>query len=319
VLNGAANKDDEGIGITIDGAGNAVIVGYETLADDTTNLLIAKLNGSTGAQIWSFSYDGGANGVDVGSGVIANTAGDLYVTGYVENVAGQGFNILVAKLAGINGTTVWTDFVNGTNNTDDIGNGITMDSTGAIIATGVIRNTNPTVTDDIWTRKYADLGVSSSVTWTRTFNGAANGNDAGFGVGTDSANAVIVSGYETVTGQGANVFVRKYDAAGGTAWTQNFSGGTTFNDIGYGLDVDAQNNVVVGGFQAIANGTADVWVRKFGGATGATLWTQTYNGTNDSDDIVYGVSIDPSGNPVVGGRDVVSGGNVRGWVRKYAP
>jgi len=314
-LNGAANLDDQGFGITLDPAGNVVVLGYETLANGTTNLLIAKLAGATGAQVWSYSYDGGLGGNDFGFGIVANAAGDLLVTGQVENMAGQGYNTLVAKLAGINGTTVWADFPNGLANADDGGNGIALDSAGNIVAVGFVRNST---TDDIWVRKYTDTGVGFTTVWTRTYNGTGSDVDSGLAIATDSANAVVIAGFETTASQAANAFIRKYDAAGNVVWTQTNAGAAGLNDIAYGIDVDAANAVAVGGFISLANDTSDVWVRKYS-STGSTMWTNTFNGTADIDDLGYAVTVDSNSNVLVAGREVANGPIVNAWLRKYAP
>ncbi len=314
-LNGAASLDDQALAVTVDPTGNPVILGYETLADGTNNILVAKLNAANGSQVWSYSYDGGLDGNDFGTGIVANAAGDLYMTGQVENAAGQGFNTMVAKLAGINGTVVWADFPNGTANADDGGNAITIDSAGAVIAAGFVRNS---ATDDVWVRKYADTGVSFTTTWTRTYNGPGNAGDSAFGVTTDATNAVIIAGFETTASQGANALVRKYDSAGTVLWTQTNAGAAGLNDIAYAIDVDSNGSVVVGGFISVANDTADVWVRRYSSG-GTAQWTQTFNGTSDEDDVIYGIAVDSASNVLAAGREVASGPVVNGWLRKYTP
>ncbi|MBL8741886.1 MAG: hypothetical protein JNK04_12350, partial [Myxococcales bacterium] len=244
-----------------------------------------------------------------------NAAGDLFITGQVENNATQGFNAIVAKLAGINGSVVWSDFPNGLANVDDGGNAITTDSAGAILVAGFVRNS---ATDDIWVRKYTDSGVSFNTVWTRTYNGTGNSTDSAFAISADGSNNVVIAGFESTAAQAANAFIRKYNANGDVLWTQTNSGAAGLNDIAYGVDVDANGAVVVTGFVSVANDTADVWTRKYTSA-GTTLWTTTYNGNADIDDIGYAVATDANANVFVAGREVANGPIVRSWLRKYAP
>ena len=315
-----ANSNEEGLGIALDPMGNVFVIGYETLVGGTTNIYLAKHNGSTGAPLWQKSYDGGLNNNDFGWGVVANAAGDVFIAAQVVQVLAQGTDILVAKVAGINGTQVWTDFVNGVvvagGNNNDAGLGITLDAQGAVIATGGIRGFQDY---DVWVRKYTDNGVSNTVQWTRTYNnGVGVADDIGYAVTTDAMNNVIVGGVETVVNQGGNMWVRKYDKDGNTVWTRTYASATTFNDIVYGVDTDAAGNIVIGGFEAIANGTADMFVRKYNPA-GTELWTQKYNGNADQDDVVNNVFIDAAGNVFVAGYQTVTNQGSDAWLRKYAP
>ncbi len=314
-LSGAANLDDQGLAVTLDATGNVVVLGYETLANGTTNMLVAKLSGTNGSLVWSYSYDGGLGGNDYGFGITANAAGDLLVTGQVENNATQGLNTLVAKLAGINGTVVWADFANGLSNADDGGNAITLDAAGNILVAGFVRNST---TDDIWLRKYTDTGVSFTTVWTRTYNGTGNDIDSAFAVAADGSNNVVLAGFESTAAQGANAFIRKYNSNGDVLWTQTNSGAAGLNDVAYGVDIDASGAVVVGGFISVANDTADVWTRKYS-ATGSTMWTTTFNGSADIDDVGYALATDASANVLVAGREVANGPIVNAWLRKYAP
>ncbi len=315
--NGIGNGNDEGQGIAVDAAGNVYVTGYAQVSATDIDVLVAKYNGANGAVLWTNTIPGGvANGVDVGTGIAVNPAnGNVYASGYAVTQPGVGSDLIVAKINPANGQLVWFDFLNGAGNQDDFANGIAVDSSGAVVATGGVRSA---ANYDIWVRKYTDAGATFSVVWTRTFNGLSNADDAGYAATADGAGNVLVAGTETVNGQSNNVWVRKYDAAGNTVWTQTYAGASSLNDRGYGIRADAAGNAVVCGFEAIANTTADVWVRKYSPA-GAALWTQTYNGNADQDDVGNGCALDPSGNVLVAGYETVTGPNTNGWLRKYAP
>ncbi|MFH1823658.1 MAG: SBBP repeat-containing protein [Candidatus Firestonebacteria bacterium] len=54
------------------------------------------------------------------------------------------------------------------------------------------------------------IGEEVSEIWTKTYNGSANGDDHGYGIVVDGSGNVYVTGCETVTGQGTNIWIRKY-------------------------------------------------------------------------------------------------------------
>src|SRR5262249_13736841 len=115
-----------------------------------------------------------------------------------------------------------------------------------------------------------------------------------------------------------DVWVRKYDAAGNTAWTQTYAGASNLVDRAYGVDIDPSGAVAVVGFEAVANTTADVWVRRYT-SSGVPQWTRNLNGAADQDDVATSCAFDPSGNIVVGGYVTNVGPNTDGWIRKYTP
>ena len=106
----------------------------------------------------------------------------------------------------------------------------------------------------------------------------------------------MVVGYHR-NGTNYDIWVRKYRGSdGATLWTKTYDGG--HDDQADGVSCDADGNPVVAG--STHNGTNfDVWVRKYRGSDGATLWTKTYDGGHG--DNAYGVSCDADGNPVVAG------------------
>jgi cysteine-rich repeat protein len=317
--NGAANGEDVGQGITLDPNGNVIVIGYETVANQGRNIWVRKYTNS-GVLIWTQTFVGGVNlnADDFGYGVVTNAAGDIFISGSVHTAANTGLDILVAKLAGVNGSLVWSDVVNGAGNLDDEAIGIALDTTGAIVATGYT-HAGAAKGFDTWTQKYTDNGVGFSVVWMRTTNGVANGTDFGFSVATDANNNVVVVGAETVAGQSFNSWIRKYDAAGNTVWTQTYDGAAHQSDQSFGVAIDGSGSVVVGGIETLANLTTDMWLRKYSPA-GATLWTQTYNGAADGNDAVNFVTVDANANVLACGAELTAGAQGQNaWLRKYAP
>ena len=70
--------------------------------------------------------------------------------------------------------------------------------------------------------------------------------------------------------------MRKYRGSdGATLWTKTYI--QRVLTIAYGVSCDADGNPVVVGYTY--NGSDnDIWVRKYRGSDGATLWTKTYDG-----------------------------------------
>ena len=151
--------------------------------------------------------------------------------------------------------------------------------------------------------------------------------DAAYGVATDAAGNVYLTGETDGSLDGANrgdrdVWVAKYDAAGHALWKRQL--GTADIDIAHGVATDAAGNVYVtgdtwGSLGGTNRGDYDAWVAKYDGA-GRVLWVRQL-GTETSDH-AYGVATDTAGNVYLTGWTTGSlGGAKRGrldaWLAKY--
>ncbi|MEE8638035.1 MAG: SBBP repeat-containing protein, partial [Candidatus Margulisiibacteriota bacterium] len=239
-----------------DGSGNVYVAGYETVSGQGSNVWVRKYNGD-GNVIWTKTYNGAANGSDAANGIVLDGSGNVYVAGY-ETVSGQGLNVWVRKYDG-DGNVVWTKTYDGADNDRDISNSIALDGSGNVFVIG-----SETVTGqdrNIWIRKYDGSG---SELWTRTYNGISDGRDEGNGIAVDENGNVYVTGYETVSGQLANVWVRKYDSGGNEVWTETYNNETENGwEVGYGIVVDSSGNVYVGGYENTSSQATNVWARKY--------------------------------------------------------
>jgi hypothetical protein len=156
-LGGSA--DDSGIGIAVDGAGNAYLVG-DTLSTnfptanamqnsfaggaDSGDAFIAKLNPSGTALVYS-TYLGG-NGSDDAVSVAIDSAGNAYLTGQTNSTNFPTLNPLqatfgggirdawVAKLNSTGSALVYSTYIGG--NDYDFGHSISVDSAGYVYLAG---------------------------------------------------------------------------------------------------------------------------------------------------------------------------------------
>src|SRR3989339_494095 len=214
--NGVTDGSDQGRGIAVDSSGNVYAIGNEEITGQSANIWIRKYD-NNGAEIWTRTYNGVANGVDMGSGIAVDISGNVYVTG-TEEVTGQSYNIWTRKYDS-SGSEVWTKTYNGSANASDYGNGIAVDDIGNVYVTGCETVAGQNFSNT-WTRKYDSDG---SEVWTKTYNGNANGADVGSGITVDSSGNIYVTGYTFVSGENGNIWTGKYG--------QQTS--VTLNDTGY--------------------------------------------------------------------------------------
>src|SRR5687767_12202193 len=66
--------------------------------------------------------------------------------------------------------------------------------------------------------------------WSHTLNGTGNGADIARGAAADPNDNFYVAGQTSVTGEGLNWQVIKYDVAGNRIWTRTLNGGDNVDD-----------------------------------------------------------------------------------------
>ena len=188
---------------------------------------------AAGAHVWSKRF--GSTGQDSGSSVAVDASGNVFVAGTFNgsiNLGGAsltsagGVDIFVAKFSAT-GQHLWSKGFGGTS-TDAV-RGMAVDGVGDVVLTGQFLNTisfgGTALTsagfEDIFLAKLS--GAAGDHLWSKRF-GSDSTTDAGYGVAVDSAGDVAMTGFYgpsanfgggIVIAQGYDIFVAKYNSAGG--------------------------------------------------------------------------------------------------------
>lgn len=89
-------------------------------------------------------------------------------------------------------------------------------------------------------------------------------------------------------------------------WKRNYTGEDAGNARARGAVVDASGNVIVVGEEFVVGQNANAWARKYT-PEGEVLWSWSWNGASNGDDIAHAVAIDPAGDLVIVGETYVGG------------
>ena len=335
---------DDGYSVAVDSVGNVYSTGSFSGTIDMdpdpidANLLVAegqydayiqKLD-STGNFIWAVQIGGGQD--DRGIGIIADSIGNVFVTGYfngnsVEFDPGVGSHILSSASGNPdvftakydkNGSFKWASQIGGTQ--VDKGYAIAVDQSGNVYTTGSFRGKN------------IDFDPASG---TSSLMSSPGQSDADF-------------------------FIQKLDSLGNFIWAKSVTaydhsnpGGsnvTNGDDIGYDISIDKDGNILTTGtfrgtvnfdpnfdhddgpnFTAIAgsyitsSGTTDIFVQKLD-ANGDFVWVKGFGSTLD--DIGQSVTTDDNGDIYVAGsfsssisfgsNNLTSGGDIDAYILKLS-
>jgi hypothetical protein len=363
-------QPDVGFGIATDTSGNVYVTGrggfapvFVCNADGSPFPLSLVHAGAGDAFVVKYNTNGvvqwtarvaSAGADDVGFGIATDSDANVYVTGQaaagrVFNADGTAFATLLGNSGSYdafivkyntNGVVQWLARIGSTQS--DIGYAIATDSTGNVYVTGqggsgvVITAFSSNGTAFATTLpsgggvnafivKYNTSGI---VQWFTRVQSA--GTDIGYGIATDSAGNVYLTGGSggvmtlfnadgssfspTLTTDGADVYIIKYNTDGFGQWAARIE--SPASEIGYGIATDASGNVYVtaqGGGGTItaynSNGTAfattnphagggDVVIAKYN-TSGFVQWIARI--ASNAGDTGFGIASDSVGNVYVTG------------------
>lgn len=265
-----------------------------------------------GGTIWplSIAVDGAGDtvvggwfqiGADFGGGLVATT---LSTNGYV------------AKYSGVDGRYLWSRPLPTYNAT-----GVAVDQANNIFITGRFMGTvdlgrGPLTSAGATDFLIAKYGADGSLLWASRYGGIYD--EATSGIGVDSQGNIFIVGVflvQTDLGGGAlagngnaSLFVAHYSGADGHhLWSRVIVGTGTTASTGLGIDLSG-NVTITGSFagaadfgrgQLASTGSADIFVAKYSGVDGRSIWARAFGGS--ADDIGNAVATDSSGNVLIAG------------------
>jgi hypothetical protein len=276
-----------------DGLGNVYVAGATLNSAGNTDILIAKYN-SAGVQLWIRQYAGSANGTDFAGG-LAVTNSDVYVTGAVTTGTNLATDVITMHYSSA-GVLQWTATYNGTGNYFDSGKFLAIDGSNNVYVTGGSYNASGNI--DFVTIKYSSTGTQQ---WVNLYDYSAGLDDAGINIATSGSN-VVVTGAVTSTTNNYKVATLTYAQSTGSLTATNVGTLITTSSITAVTDLgkDVSGNIYIIGSTYVSGQNQNYYVQKLTN-TLATVWTYTYNGSSNLDDIAKGIQLDASSNVYVTG------------------
>lgn len=329
-------SDERGTSVSVDNAGNVYITGY---FQGTTNfsgtpitsvglqdIFVAKYN-SAGALQWV--RRAGGTGADLGSGIAADNAGNVVVTGEFKNTAdfgainltAGGSDAFVAKYDAT-GAVVWAK--NGAGPDNSRGLDVTCDATGNIYATGQFTNDitfDVLQTNNIFNAIYlVKFNAAGNEQWFRKIGGAVS--NIAYSLEVDATANVYITGDFTgnlvffpntatpLTDPNPNrIFLAKYNTGGTFQWAR--ADGSVNEVSSRRVTVGSGGEAYIGGwfkctmteysaqygegtFNSV--GFKDGFVARYD-ATGNRTWARNFGGRQD--DYVTGLAPGPNNMPLV--------------------
>ena len=283
---------------------------------------------SDGDTAWVRRYNGPGAWFNHANALAVDVVGNVYVTG-LSYGSESGADYATIKYTSA-GDTAWVRSYSGPGNFRDQATALAVDAGGNVYVTGLSYGSGSE--EDYATIKYTSAG---DIAWVRRYNGPGNDYDAATALAIDAAGNVYVTGTSSDYADYATI---KYTSTGNTVWVRRYKGPRSSYDAANALAVDYEGNVIVTGTSATIkyNPSGDVlWIRQ-GVVSGNALaldtngnvfvtgtkdsaiatikytsaglieWSASYLMKTGSMNSPCGISLDASGNVLVGGSGAIN-------------
>jgi len=248
---------------------------------------------------WEKRYNGKLNLTDIAKSVVADSQGNVIVTG--SSITETTADIVTIKYNS-SGTVLWTKRYDGGAAGSDVPAGLAVDGKSNVIVTGASGGQG--TLSDFVTIKYSPSG---SKMWVRRYDGKAHGNDAAVALAVDPKGNIYVTGSSDATGQGnLDYLTLKYDPNGKKIWESRFNGASNRADTPAAIAADGSGRVYVTGMSTGKLKTGiDIATVKYN-ADGKQAWAKVYDSPSHYFDVGRAIAVDASGNVHVTGEATTS-------------
>ena len=321
---------DHGMAVAADPDGNVYVTGYFTteaifgdfrMRASGEDMFVLKLD-PEGTEIWVNKYGGAGN--QGGLGVAVNPKGYVHVTGYFSGRAdfgdhkltAMGVDLFALMLEPEKGDVSWVR--NFSNVSNEGAMAVAVDLDGNALVTGSFNGAvdfGGQILEAIKTDVYVlKLDADGKTIWAKNYQGTSG--ESGGGIAVDVDGNVLITGWfdgivnfdgHKLEALGSNdLFILKLNPKGDVIWAKNYQGPSS--DVGSGIAVDADGNVLVtgrfvdaldfDGHKLVSEGQSDLFVLKLS-PMGKVNWAKSYPG--DGPKMGSGIAADAVGNALITG------------------
>jgi len=253
--NSPENGGDRARALTIDDAANVYVTGRSWNSISYGDYVTVKYS-NDGEEQWVARYNGPGNYRDYAYALAVDSAGFVYVTGYISNADSS--NDYCTIKYNLQGEEEWVSCYNGPANGSDRAYDLALDAGGNVYVTGRSWGSDSTFYDYA-TVKYTSQGEEE---WVVRYNDPRNYEDQASALAVDYAGNVYVTGYSYDFFNDYGYCTLKYDQQGEEEWVVRYE-----NDV-YGptsaIAVDESGNVyVTGSISSVTSGLVDYCTIKY--------------------------------------------------------
>lgn len=304
--NGPGNGNDAATAMYVDAHCNVYVTGYVT---NLTNVDAVTIKyDSLGNQQWVASYNGTGNGYDCGSDIVADSIGNVYVTGSSMNTHGY-YEIYTIRY-NIYGNQNWERTYISPDSLNDVSAKIYL-SLHNMLVLGIAQHN--AVSYSFCAVNYDTIGNYQG---SKTGNADTTAINQIGGLATDASGNVYIAGSAPVPGQGYDMDIIKLDSYLNIVWDKKFDGGYNLDDFANGIAVNSNGDIIITGYTTQPGHGKNICTLKYY-SNGNLAWYQTYDDTSNGDDEANAITLDASDNIYITGYITNQYGNTDYCTIKY--
>ncbi len=232
-----------------------------TIYTSTTGLVTGRWN-QDGTSSWSKDFEGVAGSDEVFYAMTIDDAGAIFAAGRSDK-ASQGRDYLLSSISA-EGTQEWVDTYDRPSNFNDIALAVTVDNTSNVLVTGYSVTQIAYSGHSSITIKYDAAGTQLWAVVTEDMRAVD--------ITTDSAGNVYVAGATNFWDDFRTI---KFAPDGTEIWTKVFNAPEYNSYVVKAINLDSNNDVVVGGFASFNSSYTDIILVKYD-ADGNELWNRSF-------------------------------------------
>ncbi len=283
---------DYGAKIQVAASGNVYVAAQTESSSWESEIMILKI-GVDGGLIWKKVYSSRSSDADEIFDFQLDEKENIYFCGTTSRLGGY-FDTILAKYDR-DGNMLWNQYYNGTADSNDYANALTIDSSGNVYIACNVMNQN--TDSDFALIKYTEFG---NFEWIEILNGITNSTDIAHDLYIDLNNNILVLGQLKNSESSDDCILASFTTLGARNWIHTVKK-LDNADKSHMFLVPAgdRNSVICGKYKALDH-DFDMLVMYLS-ETGQVKWEQTLNGDSYSDNVPADMSLCPDGGVVVTG------------------
>lgn len=293
-FDGTGSLYDCGTDVIVSDSGFVYVTGagYNALAEKD---YITLRYSAVGTLKWSNVYDyQGEN--DAGVKIASVSGSSVFVLGIgqtsLDTTDYEAITIRLYKQTGVFHSAVVSS--GGSSDVYQV-NDLARDTDGNFYIAGVADNG---VSDDMYLAK---LDSNLVFQWEALYDGTDNLDDMANAVGVDLHGNVYMAGFVTATGERKNWLLAQYDSGGSLQWDEEYNDTLDGDDEAMSLEIDANDDVIVTGYDSTALNNFDYYTVKYERPTGTEIWNIREDGNAHKKDKALNMAIDGQGSIIITG------------------